>query len=193
MIFGGVTHVDFALFWGCCLVTDLFKRTKQNPNSNLDTHCQIIDSRGTWSPLAFLVLCRRTHETQQRRTSCLSCLPHTPLSPSPSIPLHLYIFAYLYGRIPYTLSLSTVVPQPEANRKGHIRGLGTLPTLELWLLPRPGGQQDQMQFTGLSQLYESELGKSHQGRLNLLKCSLLWGPRWWRGQSKGVRLCVVFK
>lgn len=46
--------------------------------------------------------------------------------PSPSIPQHPYTSAYLYGRIPYTLLLSTVVPQPGADRRDHIRGLVTL-------------------------------------------------------------------
>lgn len=155
----------------------MFNRTKQNPNSNPDKHCQIINSRGTPQPLGFPGYMQKDRNTQVSTEVHITSVPfasHPPLSVS----IHSYIPGYLYGRIPYTLLLSTVVPQTGANRRDPIRGLGTLHSLELWLLPRPGGQQDQMRFMGLTRLYESKLGKSHQGRLNLLKCSLLWGPRW---------------
>lgn len=101
----------FCSVWGYCLGIAV----EQNKgNSKLKSRHALPDYRlmEPRSPSAIVVRSKRTgtHDKRQRYTSCLSPLPHTLLSP-PSIPQHPYTSAYLYSRIPYTLLLSTVVPQ----------------------------------------------------------------------------------
>lgn len=126
---------------------------------------------------------------ESRACACsgLDCLRSGSIHPSEWIPAPLHILTREFqapGWCPWQL------PSLECLEMTTVEASSVL---QLPLVPRLRGQRDRMQLTHLTLFYESDLNVSHEGRLNLCKSYLLWGPRWRRGQSQGVKPCVVFK